>query len=301
MGGLGAISGLVAKAGLAEDVVWQRVQGLADAQRATLVRELVAVLGLVGTSISQAQLFPPLTAGDQPALEHMLSRLWEEVGRQHLTAVVAPAIEVIALAAAEQLTVPALGIAFAVADPVTLAAIRGHAGEQITLISRETRKAIRGLLERALASGLPVAQQAREIRALLGLTTRQAVSVARYREGLVAAGERSMRVQDLVTRRARTLLRQRAEMIARTETIHAVNMGAHERLRQAVRDGLVEPGRIRRFWLTATDERLCPLCAPVPTMNPQGVGIQTPFETPRGPSLYPPLHPQCRCTAITRI
>ncbi len=46
------------------------------------------------------------------------------------------------------------------------------------------------------------------------------------------------------------------------------------------------------------DDRLCPLCELVPDLNPDGVGLDEPFQTAAGPVMYPPAHPLCRC-AVT--
>src|SRR5690606_4496035 len=77
---------------------------------------------------------------------------------------------------------------------------------------------------------------------------------------------------------------QRAEVIARTETLRAFNQGAIWQYQQyGVR-------RIR--WLAATDERTCPWCRPLH-------GQLFPIE--RVPLGGPPIHPQCRCKAIPDI
>lgn len=94
---------------------------------------------------------------------------------------------------------------------------------------------------------------------------------------------------------ARKYRKYRAETIARTESMRAVNMGMQEAWRQAVMEGKVVEDLVRRFWKVARDERLCEICAPVPGYNKKGVKLGQPFVTPKGPVTLPPLHPDCRC------
>jgi hypothetical protein len=72
----------------------------------------------------------------------------------------------------------------------------------------------------------------------------------------------------------------RAEMIAVTETTRAVVEGERAYVEQLER----ETGqRMIPIWMTANDERVCPICAPrneKPILNSGD---------------YPPAHPRCRC------
>jgi len=94
---------------------------------------------------------------------------------------------------------------------------------------------------------------------------------------------------------------ERAEMIARSETIRASNAGAAEAYRQA--------GIREKQWYTAEDERVCGFCM---EMHGRVVGVEAVFgahgetitvgeETLRldyGDVGWPPLHPMCRCTIL---
>ncbi len=98
-------------------------------------------------------------------------------------------------------------------------------------------------------------------------------------------------------------IRQRTELIARTETNWAYNEGAV--------DGYIQSGVVKaKEWLTAQDDRLCEFCEP---MNGKIVGIDESwfktgeeFEGNEGGKLsfsyedvgHPPLHPRCRCSII---
>ena len=103
------------------------------------------------------------------------------------------------------------------------------------------------------------------------------------------------KIDQMVAAYARKYRQFRAQTIARTESMRAMNMGVQEAFRQAVIDGKLSESQIRRFWKVAKDERTCETCAPVPKLNPDGVMFGEPFKTPKGPVTLPPLHPNCRC------
>lgn len=82
---------------------------------------------------------------------------------------------------------------------------------------------------------------------------------------------------------------ERAELIARTESMTAVNAGTREAWHQAVDDGLLPP-TARRQWIATLDEGVCPLCEALD-------GRETDMEGEYEPGVEgPPLHPRCRCT-----
>jgi len=76
----------------------------------------------------------------------------------------------------------------------------------------------------------------------------------------------------------------------------ASNQGQQELWKQATDSGLMDPQYAHRTWLNTGDDRLCPICAPIPAMNPEGVEMDKPFRTPKGETMNPPQHPACRCT-----
>jgi len=272
---------------------------LADTATPAILRAVVQILREAGLSIPADQIADALTAGNGAAAIALLRRHWERYGTAQFQALIAPQLETLALQAAQ--ASGTVAVRFNVQDPEALAAIATFVGRQIMAIDETTREAIRGILRRAFESGMPVAQQLQEIAALIGLTPRQAQSLSRYREGLQAAGVSPSRIQALVTRRAEALRLQRAEVIARTETSRAAHAGEQARWEQAVRAGLVRPEQLLRTWIVTLDDRLCPLCRAIPGLNPDGVGLDTPFRTPGGAVLYPPAHPQCRCALGTTL
>jgi len=95
-----------------------------------------------------------------------------------------------------------------------------------------------------------------------------------------------------------------AERIVRTEVIRASNLGAQDVFEQT-------PGVVAKQWLTAEDDRVDSLCAP---MNGKIVQLKGDYNgflkgimndkqyqnmvDYQGTTQYPPLHPNCRCIIL---
>jgi len=82
--------------------------------------------------------------------------------------------------------------------------------------------------------------------------------------------------------------KNRAQMIARTETIRSSNAGCEEAWKQA--------GIQKKQWYAAIDGRQCPECEALheySKLNPVIMGGNFQADLP-----YPPLHPNCRCTIL---
>lgn len=82
----------------------------------------------------------------------------------------------------------------------------------------------------------------------------------------------------------------RAEMIARTETIRAENNGKLLSMK-----GSDLSGEYDKKWIATNDERTCPVCK---KLNGQVVGINDSFEEGKWSGQVGPVHPRCRCTVV---
>ena len=92
----------------------------------------------------------------------------------------------------------------------------------------------------------------------------------------------------------------RAETFARTNALAAANASAEVSWREAVASGEVDIAHLRRYWVVAQDERLCPICSVIPSQYPQGVGMDEDFVVDNEATPHPPAHPNCRCTVWIR-
>lgn len=98
-------------------------------------------------------------------------------------------------------------------------------------------------------------------------------------------------------------LRLRAETIALNEASEVAHTAQIEAWKQAVERGVVEEVKVRRFWITAGDDRVRPTHMDVPKRNREGVGLDQPFETYKGPVMQPGwrFDPGCRCRVRVRV
>ena len=107
-------------------------------------------------------------------------------------------------------------------------------------------------------------------------------------------GVGAARFDRLRARLTRRLLRQRAVLIARTETAAAAIQGQQALWDQNAQAGLLRGNELQE-WVVANDERLCLVCRP---MNGVKVPRGQPFQTSLGPVTGPPAHPACRCALV---
>jgi hypothetical protein len=274
------------------------------APAARLARALRAWLTRLATETPVTRLEAALRTGNTLGLEAAVpwpaaalvgrALLSETLGDVYAQAgVAAPAPVRVAKAATR---VGDVGLRFDLTNPRALDWASTTSAARVTAIGDETRGAIRALTTRALREGMPPRTAATLIREVVGLTTRQAQQVANARAGWVAAGVPAAVVEARVARLAATLRTQRAELIARTETLEAQAAGQDEAWRQAEEAGLLDRAVVQEAWLVAEDERTCPECAP---MADQRAPLGGWFTTGSGrPIQRPPVHPACRCTKI---
>lgn len=150
---------------------------------------------------------------------------------------------------------PKTTFAFDKTNPRAVQWVKDHALETIDVMAETTRDSVRTLIEESFAGEFDVHDLADEISKLVGDDNR-------------------------------------AEVIARTETMTASNRGQQELWDQAVDADLLN-GTELQVWIVTPDDRLCPICEPLEdvtaplggTFNVDGVEIDG-----------PPAHPQCRCT-----
>ena len=267
---------------------------------AEIVPEIEAALSSAANAVPQEEIVALLGAQQFSELRTRLGATWDIEDMPRLLAVLEAPLQGLAVEIALVATAPGVvPIPLASADYSTIAEMIGR---RIVAISTTTREAIQGILARTWQSGQPIHAQAHEIRQLVGLTPTQAETVQHFREGLVTAGEPAGRVASLVDQRAAVLIRQRALAIARTETITAASQGQQMAWQASARTGLLDLQRFRRHWLTAEDEATClRVCVPIPGMNPNGVALDEPFQTPIGLVMMPAAHVNCRCTVVGRF
>jgi len=194
-------------------------------------------------------------------------------------------------------------IHFSNTNPQAIAWARTQSAQLVTDITNETRSSIQEIMARSFSEKFPPAQSARLLREVVSLNLRQAKALANFQVAvvnnpgkIVQAGSLRIRVPEggmskakldsYMMRYAEKLQRNRAMMIARTETMGAANEGQRQLWLQARDNGLLT-GKERRVWIAGDP---CDDCRPFEDMT---APLTSPFQ---GGPMNPPLHPMCRCT-----
>lgn len=242
-----------------------------------------------------------------------------------------------------------LTFGFDLVNPKTVQAAANYRNQLIREITTSTSQAIQSVIADGLREGAGPPDTARQLRGLLtgddyaektvdgvimtlGLTERQARAVTNYKRLIeqknVEALARELhdrrfdrlvtgpntpsaeQVDSAVERYAERYLAYRAVTISRTETLRAANLGQDLSIRRAAEDGEFGDLEPRRFWITAGDEKVRHEHRQIPSLNPDGVGLNEPFKYPGGRFIRLPGDPDvrdgamvinCRCTTLTRL
>lgn len=118
-------------------------------------------------------------------------------------------------------------------DPIGIEAIKWtteHGAELVVEITTETMLGIGAYIKDGINAGKSISAIARELRPLVGLTTRQILAVANYHEMLILERPEytAAKQREMAEVYARRLHRRRAEMIARTETAFSLAEGQRQ-------------------------------------------------------------------------
>lgn len=201
---------------------------------------------------------------------------------------------------------------FSIATPFTSAYISQYTGQHIREISKNTAKAIAQTIQRNEAASINPRTTAREVKANIGLTSKQEQAVANFKGFLQTkdktALQRKLRDKrfdstitnafdndkpltsaqiDKMTQRYREkYIKYRSEVIARTEQLTAVTVGQRQSMLQAVDSGKVSP-RLRRGWVYTHDGEARKWHRNVAMLNSGGIQLTGQYLTqPPGRSEY---------------
>lgn len=173
--------------------------------------------------------------------------------------------------------------------------IRTVTAEMVTEINDQNKLAIRQSVRDSMNRGLPPRKMAKLIPRTVGLNERQATARDRLRASLTEQGLPPGRVETQVTAYEKRALKYRMDMIARTESINAVNHGQLETWDQAADQELLDKSVAEKGWVLTPDDRACKFCR---SLNGTAVPLDQKFQDTFGqfpPVMSPALHPNCRC------
>jgi hypothetical protein len=296
---------------LLKESLEERILRAADALQPELRRTFVNAVEELRRSLPIGELTDLI---EQGALADALNTLTElQLSEAQLGSARQALVEIFTRSAGP--TLAEFGMVFDAVNERSVRWATQHAALMVTRINSETMKAIRNVIVRGQVEGLAPRRQARLIQEMVGLTSRDALAVSRFRDGMVAAGLKQSVIESRTARMSRRLLRRRAENIARTETIRAANMGVQLSWRSAMDRGHLPQGT-QKVWIASGDDRTCPICA---VLHGEVIDIVEPFSVQeqatsftrdgqdfvvaekaplKNPSITetPPAHPSCRCT-----
>lgn len=183
---------------------------------------------------------------------------------------------------------PRLTFRFDRTNPQAVSWAKQHAGELVTDVTDQTRRAIRKIITRAFTENIPPRQAAILLRKVVGLNERQEEALDKIRRTMQGDEVPLSKMNARLAKHADRMVRERSLMIARTETIRASNEGQTQLWQQAVDAGKL-PRSVQRVWITT--EGACPeICEPLEGKRAPLTGA---FENKYD---SPPAHPGCRCT-----
>jgi hypothetical protein len=199
-------------------------------------------------------------------------------------------------------------------SPATQAKIRAYQDSFIAGLETDARDVIEAVVLDGLRAGMTPDQLADDIRAVIGLTDRQAKAALNYRRMLYdldpAALQRQLTnladdavlqaaivegkaleqaaIDAMFTNYIDNSLDYRAATIAQTESVRAASAGLQDAYDQAVDRGALTYESITQHWQIALDEKTCPTCRSIPAMispvlNPDGVALGEMFDSEDGP------------------
>lgn len=191
------------------------------------------------------------------------------------------------------------GVNFNLNNPRIQSWMKRHTGELILRIQEETRNSVRRIITEQVIQAKSPLESAKRIKNVIGLTEQQALALEKRRTKLIADGNEGLGLEQKIGKFRNDMIEQRAENIARTETMTAVNQGQKEVWEQAQEDGIIEPESMKT-WVVTPDDRLCPICL---EMEGKSVLIGDPFYVPgTGQNIdRPPAHPSCRCAMTLEV
>jgi hypothetical protein len=277
----------VRKAFLAAAYQAASVIGVGELRAALQTKDVLQVLAAL--SGAEEELARALRGGDFiSALEETYTRAGRET----------------ALRVTNNVPAAASGFRFDLVNPRAVEFLRAYDGNLIRELSKETRQNLVQVVENGFKRGYGIREMTEEIMSVVnfGLTARQQKATWNYWQAQIEAGSSYTEAKKRRSIYEKRLLRYRAEMIARTETIRAAEQGKQESWRQAMDEDLLDPDTTRRVWIITPDDRLCDFCRGVKQLNAEGIPFNDHFRTPDGYFVGgPPAHPHCRCSTGLRF
>lgn len=169
---------------------------------------------------------------------------------------------------------------FSITNPRAIEWARNRSSNLITEIGSSTRETVREIITIGLRDGRAPRVIAKEIGSLVGLRSDQLETLRKFEAGGASEAQ--------VARRGKQLLKQRAELISRSETLRSSNAGLKEMWHQAVDNDLLLAD-VQREWIATSDDRTRDEHAEI---DGEQIGLNDSFSLGEEPG----ESPNCRCS-----
>jgi hypothetical protein len=185
-----------------------------------------------------------------------------------------------------------LDMGFDALDPATVAREQAYRTHFVREFSDETVRGIATAQQWMARNAVDGEIASRLLSDAAGLNNRQVKAVLAMLQSWMATQTPMARVERLFDKAAQRYRTARSLLTADTEGWRAWNLGQMSGADQVRQRGAT----VTVFWEVTPDEFLCPVCAAIPSMNPDGVPLGQKFRSPVGDIAMPPdPHPKCRC------
>jgi hypothetical protein len=171
-----------------------------------------------------------------------------------------------------------------------------HAAEMIRGISVETKAALRLAVTNSIRDGVPRRELEKTIRSMIGLNTQQTAASLTYRQSLIDGGLSLDKVAAKSARYVAKKIRERANTIARYESMNAMNSARRENDLRLQRAGLL-PKDFKKEWIASAAGGKFPACRKCFALNGVKVLLKDKFLYDGRRIAGPPGHPRCRCVS----
>ena len=286
-----------------KEPIWKKAHTAADEEAPKMRRAVRKAIAEAQNAVILVDVEDALKNKDSMRIESDLQKVWDEHATPELERVLVPALARIHQEGAKAGNTELPRETQAGGPDEVLATVTPLQSDNfaetvvanlVTQVSEGTKLAIRGIIDKMFEEGFSARVAATRIRGMLGLTVPQAKTLLRFEDELRELQTSAAAIEELLAKRVKKMIRQRAIMISRTEGIRAVSEGQASVWKAAVDEGVIDAGQ-ERFWIVVDDERNadCPICPP---MQGQVRGLTEAFETGTGAAIdMPPAHPSCRC------
>jgi hypothetical protein len=158
-------------------------------------------------------------------------------------------------------------------------------------ITTQTQAAVRDIVLEGFRIGRHPYEMADNIKAIVGMTPAQLRAYRAFAANLMRSKLTAVRQEEALAAYRDRAIELRAKNIARTETIRAANAGQRALWEDAVDNGLMGSGVMRK-WIGTPDSRACEYCK---DLWNEEVGLDEPWVKGKFVVMQPPFHPSCRC------